>query len=628
MSTFLDIALPLAERGFRVFPLIPDQKRPFKMSWGDHFDAATTDRSALELWDKEVPRANVGISPDENFCFLETDDEAALKEACKDLPPEVWDTTRVSARENRCYYIFRQTLRTRKAGNMTLEREGQENLFEFKQYRLLITGPGSIHPKTGKPYNVEWRIIPSMPDILLNRLCELKGAPKASEASTMSEETKKQTALLDRFLATYECATTGDWFNKGKQWYKPIECPWKETHENPNEGTSTCIVYTEGNGYGFDCKHRCASKGWKEFRAELESRFPNRKFFFVGPESVGAVGAVTIGETQTASGDKPVKDWRTHYHTREEHDSVEPPCFLIEGFLPVQSIMGIGAFVGQKKTLAALNIAHSLCSGESLFGKYKVTRKPARVLYLGPENGLISFSDRVNRIGLRDYLGETFFYATMSMPEQTPLSALMPEEIADATIIIDTAIRFTDGNENDATHMKVFAEQAFSLIRNKAASVIMLHHSPKGMTKAAELTLENSFRGTGELSAFLSVALAMRTQDMDNEYESASLLRFVKQRDFEPKPSSFEVKTSRETCRMTFVDGSHGATVDKKSTADLDGKDDAAVAMMKANPRLSSVKMSKLLKDAGIKRSKEWVRLKRLELGIGGCQGGEERQPS
>lgn len=109
MSTFLEIALPLAERGFRVFPLIPNEKRPFKMSWGDHFDATTTDPAALQHWNNEVPRANVGISPDENFCFLETDDETALKEGCEDLPPEVWDTARVSARDNRCYYIFQQT---------------------------------------------------------------------------------------------------------------------------------------------------------------------------------------------------------------------------------------------------------------------------------------------------------------------------------------------------------------------------------------------------------------------------------------------------------------------------------------------------------------------------------------
>jgi hypothetical protein len=56
MTDFLKIALPLAERGFRVFPLVPREKFPVKMSWGDHFDAATTDIAALTLWDKENPR--------------------------------------------------------------------------------------------------------------------------------------------------------------------------------------------------------------------------------------------------------------------------------------------------------------------------------------------------------------------------------------------------------------------------------------------------------------------------------------------------------------------------------------------------------------------------------------------
>jgi D5 N terminal like len=63
-------------------------------------------------------------------------------------------------------------------------------------------------------------------------------------------------------------------------------------------GTSTCIVYTEGGGYGFDCKHRCASKTWKEFRAEVESRFADRKFSFAdgnrGRVVIGGSGALPI----------------------------------------------------------------------------------------------------------------------------------------------------------------------------------------------------------------------------------------------------------------------------------------------------------------------------------------------
>jgi hypothetical protein len=84
--------------------------------------------------------------------------------------------------------------------------------------------------------------------------------------------------------------TTGDWFPKGKQWYRPIACPWEAGHENSNQGTSSCIVYTEGGGYGFDCKHRCTEKGWKEFRAEVQARFPDRKFSFMEPTAEVNIG--------------------------------------------------------------------------------------------------------------------------------------------------------------------------------------------------------------------------------------------------------------------------------------------------------------------------------------------------
>lgn len=345
--TFSEIALPLAERGFQVFPLIPKSKRPVSMPGGyDHFDAATTDSAQIESWDRHQPTCNVGLIPDEFFCYLETDDEAALKEACKDLPPDIWNTTRVSARENRCYYIYRQTSRTKRAGNMTVEREGEENLFEFKQHRVYVTGPGSIHPKTGKPYSVEWKLIPALPDELLNRMCELYGAPKAGESRVMSEETKKQTELLDGFLVCFEVAATGAWFNKVKQWYRPIECPWRDSHENENEGTSTCVVYTEGGGYGFDCKHRCASKGWKEFRAEVESHFPDRRFSFVEP-----ITAVIINSPGSASKRKrpnyPIEVWDGtavgEFAKLCAHDNNVPRKIYAESFRCV-----LGAVIGDR----------------------------------------------------------------------------------------------------------------------------------------------------------------------------------------------------------------------------------------------------------------------------------------
>ena len=312
MSNFLEIATPLAERGFRVFPIVPKNKMPLPLAQGDHFDAATTDLAQLEQWNRECPQANVGLCPDENFCFLETDSETELKTLCADLSAEIWDTTRVSSgRPDRAYYVYRQTMRTRKAGNITpRSRITTNNLAEFKQHRVLVVGPGSIHPKTGKPYGVEWKTIPAMPDVLLNRLCELDGAPGTSEAHRMDAETQRQTTLLDAFLARYEVPTTGDWFNKGKQWFRPIVCPWLADHENANQGTSTCVVYTEGAGYGFDCKHRCASKDWKALRAELESRFPDRRFSFTS-DTVAVIGKQpeAASEPERKRPDYPIAVW-------------------------------------------------------------------------------------------------------------------------------------------------------------------------------------------------------------------------------------------------------------------------------------------------------------------------------
>jgi hypothetical protein len=599
--SFIDNALALAAKGFRVFPLITKDKRPLPLAEGDHFDAATTDTEQLQAWAAQEQDANVGVSPDENFCFLETDDDAALRELCSDLPPEVWDTTRVSARENRCYYIFRQTMRTRKAGNMTKTRPGKENLFEFKQHRVYVVGPGSIHPKTGTPYAAAWRTIPAMPDILLNRLCELAGTSSTAAPSSMSDETKREIEKLDNFLAYYEVPTVGDWFAKGKQWFRPIVCPWASTHENPNEGTSTCIVYTEGGGYGFDCKHKCSEKSWKDFRAELESRFPDKpRFAFL--------------DSSTTEPSKPT-DWRAHYHTREETENAPPPEFLIDGFLQRQAIVGLAGYVGQKKSLIAQNMAYSLCSGAPLFGHFKVLRKPKRVLYLCPEMALIGFSNRIKRLGLLPYVGETFFFATMSLQNGVVrLPDLTIEETEGAVIVLDTAIRFIEGDENSSQHMKELATQAFGLIRSGAEAVIVLAHSNKEMMQSSSLTLDNAMRGSSELTAFLSSCWAVRTQDSEHPYESASLLKHVKPRDFEADP--FEVVTDRDTCRMTFVEGSLGATI-RKAPVNVDGKEQIALQVIQDNPKLSLPQLRQKMKEMGIERGKTWISNKRAELGLG-----------
>ena len=146
--------------------------------------------------------------------------------------------------------------------------------------------------------------------------------------------------------------------------------------------------------------------------------------------------------------------------------------------------------------------------------------------------------------------------------------------------------------------------------------MLLLHHSAKGTKEASELTLENAMRGSGELGAFLYCCWATRLQDPANEYDSASYLRNVKHRDFESKP--FEVTSDRLTCRLKIVQDPETAKATLHSRAafkgNKDGKDEAAEVLIKANAKLSNVKLSALLKDAEMPRSAEWIRKRKFDL--------------
>jgi hypothetical protein len=294
--------------------------------------------------------------------------------------------------------------------------------------------------------------------------------------------------------------------------------------------------------------------------------------------------------------------------------------FLIDRFMHAESIVGVAGAVGQRKSLVALNIAHALCTGEPLFGEFAVSEKPRRVLYLCPEMGMRSFRKRVRAIGLMPYVGKTFFCRTMNKEDKRGPDDLTPEELDGAVIILDTAVRFIKGNENDAQDMKVFAESAFRLIPHEgkpgALGVIVLYHSGKGGKDSNELTLENVLRGSGELGAALTCCWGTRLQDPNDTFKSVSYLKCVKPRDFDKEPEAFEASCD-DNCKMAFVPNEAVPVLkqhNKGNVANKDGNDDAARAFIVAHPDVSGIKISAMLTEHGIKRSASWVNLRKCEI--------------
>lgn len=311
--------------------------------------------------------------------------------------------------------------------------------------------------------------------------------------------------------------------------------------------------------------------------------------------------------------------WKAKFHTRAEMENAPPISFLIDGFLQCEGVTAIAAPVRERKTLIAMNVVHSLLTGEKLFGHFEVIKRPSRVLYLVPELSIGPFTDRMKRLDLVKYVGDTLFCRTLSSAEDLKLDdpVLVPA-LPGAVVFLDTAIRFLEGDENSSQDVGRFAHVIFALLKGGAQSIVMLHHSPKG--EGDRLTLESALRGSGDMGAFLAACWGTKLQEPEDPYKSASYLENLKQRDFQSKPFNVTPTPTPDggesDCKLHYAEEDGVAVLKPRGgfKANKDGKDDAATELLRLNPKLSIRDSVKMLADHKIKRGRDWVSTKRADL--------------
>jgi hypothetical protein len=240
-----------------------------------------------------------------------------------------------------------------------------------------------------------------------------------------------------------------------------------------------------------------------------------------------------LSEMQAALGAPDVAtDWRTLFHTREEIEHAPPLTFAIDGFLQEQGVTLLGGLAGHGKTLCMLAMARALLERGKLFTKFQATRAATRVIYLIPEAALGPFAARLRIFRLNEYVGERLFVQTLSAKEPLSLSDHRLLKAAEgADVFLDTAIRFMQGDENNASEQRAFAESLFRLQRAGARTITGAHHSPKGFSKETVMTLENVLRGSGDIGAMLATCWGLSQVDAN---ATRIFVQNVKARDFCP----------------------------------------------------------------------------------------------
>ncbi|MDE1177804.1 MAG: AAA family ATPase [Edaphobacter sp.] len=295
-------------------------------------------------------------------------------------------------------------------------------------------------------------------------------------------------------------------------------------------------------------------------------------------------------------------EWRELFDTQADIANAPEPVFLIDRFLQEESVVGIVGPVRSRKSIVTLNIVHALLTGEPLFGKFGVTRKPERVVYLCPETGRLSFAKRLRKMGLDKYVGKTLFVRTMNSEPVSLDNPTLREAAKGAVLVLDTMVRFFSGDENSSEAMKIFGDMCHSLIRDGVRSVLLLHHAGKSSQsdgKPRALTLESG-RGSGDFGAFLTSCWGCTLDDFDKPHVSDSKVVCLKQRDFQAEGFKLSPSGNEDNFFLHYKES---------SSADVSTKREKAIAILQRYAPTESNKDLRLrLLDAGCGFEIDWIK--------------------
>lgn len=242
-------------------------------------------------------------------------------------------------------------------------------------------------------------------------------------------------------------------------------------------------------------------------------------------------------EGQTSAVREP-PDWRAMFHSFADFENAGDLSFAIAGFLQNNGATMFGGLSGHGKTLMLLSIVKALLKGRGarLWDLFPVQESALRILYLIPECSIEPFKHRLRLFGLYDYLApndERLLVRTLSQGATPCLSD--PKILfaaKGAHVVLDTAARFGDGDENSASdNQRGLASDIFALLGSGARTVIAAHHSPKPFARENVMRLENVLRGSGDVGAMLSTAWGIKQLDAAGNIIH---VENIKPRDFQP----------------------------------------------------------------------------------------------
>jgi hypothetical protein len=470
--TFKQIATPMICRNIPVIPLRPGTKIAFLTNW---VELASTDPNQVDAWDKEYHESNgacVAQAKLGGTWFFEVDNPEVRERIERETGMKLPETFQVTSSPGKGHFYFNQTDASIAMGNLQGKDAAGKEAWSARVDNRYVVAPRSIHPSTGKLYEVSSNVaVVSAPLWLIQWI--------------------KDHAVTEGAAGRVNASPDGPPIPRG-------------SHDN-ELFRSACALRNAGMDYDQIrdnliqiCEKRCTDHG-ADYVDMCEKKAGQAVKYPVGT----ANPKVTLGKSiATVEETADVSNWRSLFSNVSEMQQGEVEM-VVAGVLQEDGTCFFGASAGHGKTLLALSLTKAITLGQPLFGMPEFAVKtPRHVIYLMAESSDRAFRKRCEFFGLPK--DDRFIARTLT--KGLPL-ALSDPGLLEAVrqlrpvVFIDTTSRFNQGgDENSAAANQLLANDVTALRGAGAMAVVLLHHAKKAATREA-MTQENMLRGTSDFAA-------------------------------------------------------------------------------------------------------------------------------
>jgi len=200
--------------------------------------------------------------------------------------------------------------------------------------------------------------------------------------------------------------------------------------------------------------------------------------------------------------------------------------WLVEGYIPNNSITLLGGKRGFYKSWGALQLAVAIATGQPFLSKYKTSQ--CNVLYVDEENGQESLYERISKIkkgmGITEPITGLAFsslngFKIDNREIREELERFIQENNI-RVIIVDTLRRVFRSEENDAREMnELFADRLRPLTTRYGITWVLLHHLRKGISGKPISDHLDELRGSSEMANYAdSVIIFERNTRVEDRF--------------------------------------------------------------------------------------------------------------